>query len=212
MPSDIPEPWNDWETLIAAAILEERRAVLAFAETVGFIARRFLRGKGLPPADAESLAATCVTEIFWKLRKFPGGHFPAWARKVMLHQLCDDFRKRSRSVKAGGDAALEQRPNGSTEARRASPQMRRAVADALAALDADERLIAQLRFCGEEVEYKEIAAALGTSPGTVRVRCHRLREKLERLLRGDARKAPLVARCDAFSEKQTEPKGEQYAR
>jgi RNA polymerase sigma factor (sigma-70 family) len=212
MPSDIPEPWNDWETFVAAVLEEDRRAVLAFAESVGFMARGILRRKHLSPADADDLAATCVTEIFLKLRRFGGGFFPAWARTLILRELSDHFRKRARSVVAHWDARLEQRSNGASETRHASPLIRGSVGDALATLAEEERLIVQLRYCGETVEYKEIAAVLGIREGTARVRCQRVRDKLERLLRDDARMAPLLAKWDAISDSHAEKTGDHHAK
>ena len=212
MPSEIPEPWSDWESLIAAVLNENAAAVLAFAEWVGFRARAILLGKGLSQADAEGLAATCVTEIFWELPKFRGGNFSAWTHVLVVHELCDELRRRGRSVEAHADAALEQRSNGSSPTRRATARVRGAVATALATLADDERLIVELRFGGEPIAFREIAAALGKSEEAVRVRSHRARAKLERLLRDDPRLARLLARWDALSEPQKHQPGQIYAK
>lgn len=199
MPSLIPESWSDWESLIAAVLDEQPRAVLAFSEWVGSTARIILLGKGLSSADADALAATCVTEIFWKLPKFRGGNFPAWTRTLVIHEFCNELRRRGRSVQTSADTALEQHSNGSIPARRASARVRAAVGEALATLAADERSIVELRLCDEPISFKEIAAALGKREEAVRVRCHRASAKLEGLLRGDPRMARLLARWDALS-------------
>jgi RNA polymerase sigma factor (sigma-70 family) len=189
---------------VAAVLAQDRDAIDAFESQVRTGARRQLLGMGLSRSDAESLAATCVTEVFLRLEKFRGGSLEAWIKTVVGNVFWDHVRAWRRSVPTVADGAMEVRAEDGAAARRAAPEVRRAVAAALAQLSPGDNLIIQLRYCAEPVAYEEISRILGMSEGAVRVRCLRLRQKLETYLRADPNIVGRIRRCDSLSQNKYE--------
>lgn len=145
------------------------------AEVYGWIVR-IVRD----PSAAEDLSV----ETFWRIyrargRFDPGASFGAWARRIATNLAIDYLRQRRREVALPDDLA---------QSASADPiecgETRRQIAAAFERLPLKLRVTATLSLI-EEQSPKEIAEALGTSEGAVRVRVFRavrlLRQQLRRV-------------------------------
>jgi RNA polymerase sigma-70 factor (ECF subfamily) len=145
------------------------------AEVYGWIVR-IVRD----PAAAEDL----TLETFWRIHRArgrfdPGVSFGAWARRIATNLAIDHLRQMRREVALPDDLA---------EPASADPivcrETRRQIAIAFQRLPLTLRVAATLSLI-EEQSPKEIAQALGTSEGAIRVRVFRavrlLRQQLRRL-------------------------------
>jgi len=94
------------------------------------------------------------------------------------HLVYDDARRRNRQ------ASLESRPNGAVEDPEHHLMVRddyRQVLAAMAKLKADEREILAMAV-SSGLSYREIAEVTGTSEANVKVKVHRSRTKLRRII------------------------------
>ena len=145
------------------------------AEVYGWIVR-IVRD----PSAAEEL----TVETFWRIHRArgrfdPGRSFGAWARRIATNLAIDHLRQTRREVALPDDLA---------EPTSADPivcgELRRQIAIAFRRLPLKLRVAATLSLI-EERSPKEIAEALGTSEGAVRVRIFRavrlLRQQLKRV-------------------------------
>jgi RNA polymerase sigma-70 factor, ECF subfamily len=145
------------------------------AEVYGWIVR-IVRD----PSAAEDL----TVETFWRIHRArgrfdPDASFGAWARRIATNLAIDHLRRRRPQVTLADDVA---------EPIAADPvisgETRRQIAVAFRGLPLKLRVAATLSLI-EEQSPKEIAQALGTSEGAVRVRVsravRRLREQLSRM-------------------------------
>jgi RNA polymerase sigma factor (sigma-70 family) len=145
------------------------------AEVYGWIVR-IVRD----PSAAEEL----TVETFWRIHRArgrfdPGRSFGAWARRIATNLAIDHLRQTRRDVALRDDLA---------QPAAADPivcgELRRQIAIAFRRLPLKLRVAATLSLI-EERSPKEIAEALGTSEGTVRVRVFRavrlLRQQLRRV-------------------------------
>jgi RNA polymerase sigma factor (sigma-70 family) len=145
------------------------------AEVYGWIVR-IVRD----PSAAEDL----TIETFWRIHRArgrfdPGASFGAWARRIATNLAIDHLRQKRREV-ALPDNLAEPAPSDPIVCR----ETRRQIADAFRRLPLKLRVAATLSLI-EEQSPKEIAQALGTSEGAVRVRVFRavrlLRQQLRRV-------------------------------
>jgi RNA polymerase sigma-70 factor (ECF subfamily) len=145
------------------------------AEVYGWIVR-IVRD----PSAAEDL----TVETFWRIHRArgrfdPGASFGAWARRIATNLAIDHLRQKRREV------ALPDELAGPASA---DPivcrETRRQIVEAFRGLPLTLRVAATLSLI-EEQSPKEIAEALGTSEGAVRVRVFRavriLRQQLKRV-------------------------------
>ena len=145
------------------------------AEVYGWIVR-IVRD----PSAAEDL----TVETFWRVHRArcrfdPGASFGAWARRIATNLAIDHVRQTRREVALPDD--LAQPPAADPLA---AGETRRQIVDAFRRLPLKLRVAATLSLI-EERSTKEIAEALGTSEGAVRVRVFRavrlLRQQLKRV-------------------------------
>jgi RNA polymerase sigma-70 factor (ECF subfamily) len=143
------------------------------AEVYGWIVR-IVRD----PSAAEDL----TVETFWRIHRArgrfdPGASFGAWARRIATNLAIDHLRQ------TRPEAAL---PDDLAQPASADPivcrETRRQIAVAFRRLPLKLRVAATLSLI-EEQSPKEIAEALGTSEGAVRVRVFRAVRLLRRQLR-----------------------------
>lgn len=132
------------------------------------------------PAAAEDL----TVETFWRIyrargRFDPGASFGAWARRIATNLAIDHLRHKRPELELPDD--LAQPASADPIVRR---EMRHQIAVAFRRLPLKLRVAATLSLI-EEQSPKEIAEALGSSEGTVRVRVFRavrlLRQQLRRM-------------------------------
>jgi RNA polymerase sigma-70 factor, ECF subfamily len=131
-----------------------------------------------------SVAEDLTIETFWRIHRArgrfdPGASFGAWARRIATNLAIDHLRQTRPEVALPDDLA---------QPAAADPivcrEMRRQIAVAFRRLPVKLRVAATLSLI-EEQSPKEIAEALGTSEGAVRVRVFRairlLRQQLRRV-------------------------------
>jgi RNA polymerase sigma factor (sigma-70 family) len=131
-----------------------------------------------------SVAEELTVETFWRIHRArgrfdPGASFGAWARRIATNLAIDHLRQKRREVALPDDLA---------EPTSADPivcrETRRQIAEAFRGLPLKLRVAATLSLIEEQAP-KEIAEALGTSEGAVRVRVFRavrlLRQQLRRV-------------------------------
>src|SRR5215469_6419654 len=129
---------------------------------------------------AEDLTVETLWRIYRARHRFrPDGNFGAWARRIATN-LALDYLRRARP-----EQSLDTDPAGSVPPDRlVEREMREKIQQAFRRLPPKLQIVATLALV-EEVPYDEIAAALGTSVGTVRVRVFRavriLRSRLSQL-------------------------------
>jgi len=146
--------------------------------------RRFAMGLCHDQSLADDLVQDCLERAIsrWHLRR-EDGNLKAWLFTILHHEFINGRRRIARrgSVASLDDLTIEPaiQPDQEDVLR---------VADILAAVDrlaADHRALILL-IGVEEVSYEEAAQILGIPIGTVMSRLSRARERLRRLLAGEA--------------------------
>ena len=131
-----------------------------------------------------SVAEDLTIETFWRIhsargRFDPGASFGAWARRIATNLAIDHLRQAPREVALTDDLAQP----GSADPIECG-ETRRQISIAFRRLPLKLRVAATLSLI-EEQSPKEIAEALGTSEGAIRVRVFRavrlLRQQLRRV-------------------------------
>lgn len=168
----------------------EPAAFEAFAEYFGPRFRGFFIGKGLPPGEAEDLAATCITDIQLKVdryRQLPRGSFKAWVFVLARHALADWYRAKQRTpVRFPPSIALDV----DLEVVLADAKAIVAVQEAIAELPRALRDVVTLRDLGSQMTYQQIGERLGIKEGTARVRHLRALRQLKVQLESDPHVEP----------------------
>ena len=120
------------------------------------------------PGTAEDVTAETLWRIYRARHKFrPDGNFGAWARRIATNLALDHLRR------ARPEQSLDADPVGSPQPDRlAEREMREKIRQAFRRLPPKLQVAATLALV-EEMNYDEIAAALGTSVGAVKVRVFR---------------------------------------
>ncbi len=156
--------------LVAATLGGERSAFEELLDRhVGRV--RLLAGRMLRPEDAEDVVQEALLQAFLGLERLRDPErFGSWLYGITLNLARMRLRRRDpllldidalERAGADGEGALE------------------AVRDALDVLSPREREAVVLHYV-EGLDTQEVAALLGARPGTVRVRLHRARRRLQR--------------------------------
>lgn len=144
---------------------------------------RLLAGAGAPEAELDDLVQESFIRAFRALGTFRGQcQFRTWLLTIGANVLRDAYRraKRARVVALAPEelASPEGDPHDQAEAAEAEARLQ----DGLRALPRLQREVFLLR-AQQGLEYEEIAAALGTTPGAARVHYHhavkRLKERMQ---------------------------------
>lgn len=135
----------------------------------------------------EALADDAAQEAFlsaWRaLPRFRGEcRFSTWLYRLTTNAAIDLLR-REKAQHTDSGADLPERPDDapSPQAQTEQAETREQVRQALARLSEEHRQVLLLRYM-QELEYSEIAAALGISQGTVKSRINRAKAQLRALL------------------------------
>ena len=139
---------------------------------------RYLYGVGADPSDLEDL----VQETFFKAFRALGGWrgdatFRSWLFRIGANLRKDWYRKEGRRVVVSiddQDLADSSDPEGEAGA----TEMERKLSDGLGKLPRLQREVFLLR-AQQGLEYEEICAALGTTPGAARVHYHHAVKRLK---------------------------------
>jgi RNA polymerase sigma-70 factor (ECF subfamily) len=137
-------------------------------------ARRYLG----PADDAEDVAQDALLRA-WRKRgacATPGNPLP-WVLAITRNEA---LRRLGRRREPPLENPPERSDPGATEQLETTPT-RIDVRAALAELDAEERSLLNMRY-GEDLTHPAVADALGLPEGTVKVRLHRLRRRLQERL------------------------------
>ena len=132
------------------------------------------------PGIAEDLTVETLWRIYRARQRFRSdGNFPAWVRRIATNLAIDYLRSRHLE-----QSLLEEPPAASTPDRLVLQENSEKIQQAFRRLPAKLQAAAMLALV-EEQPYEEIADALGTSVGAVKVRVFRavriLRKHLNRL-------------------------------
>ncbi len=120
------------------------------------------------PGIAEELTIETLWRIYRARQQFhPDGNFGAWARRIATNLALDHLRLKQ------PEQALEADPAGSAQADSVvQREMREKIQQAFRGLPAKLQVAATLALI-EEVPYDEIARALGSTVGAIKVRVFR---------------------------------------
>jgi RNA polymerase sigma-70 factor, ECF subfamily len=158
----------------------------AAAELVGRHAAalgRYLYAAGAGPSEVDDFVQEAFFRAFRRLDGWRGdASFRSWLFTIAGNLLKDEFRRhKGRRVLSieEGDAAASSDPEGELVAADAECRLR----EALGRLPRLQREVFLLRV-QQGIDYGEIAAALGTTPGAARVHYHHAVRKLKEICNG----------------------------
>jgi RNA polymerase sigma factor (sigma-70 family) len=169
-------PRTDAEA-IAASLSEPRAFVAVFDRHFDPIHRYLRRRVGKPIAD--DLASETFAQAFEHRGRFDGRSPDArpWLYGIAHNLLRHHYRDEERALRAYARTGVDPVHGPSEDAGLPGPEL----ADALAGLSAGERDVLLL-VAWAELEYSEVAEALGIPIGTVRSRLNRARARVRELL------------------------------
>ena len=177
---------SDEKELIRRAGQGEQNAFRQLVEQYqAAVYRLALRMCGGDAALAEDAAQEAFVAAWRGLPRFRGdSRFSTWLYRLTTNAAIDCLRREKRHRDAddldgvelpdGGDTPQESAERSETQA---------AVRRALSVLSEEHRQVLLLRYM-QELDYSEIAAALGVSEGTVKSRINRAKARLKELLSG----------------------------
>lgn len=164
--------WQGGDEQAAAELVRRHAHVLA----------RFLGGAGAPEADLDDLVQDTFIRAFRALGQFRGQcQFRTWLLTIGGNVVKDAQRRarRGRAVPLNEELPAS---DGDPHERAVAGEVEARLAAGLARLPRMQREVFLLR-AQQGLEYDEIAAALGTTPGAARVHYHhavrRLKESVE---------------------------------
>ena len=185
-------------------------SLAALCEAYWYPLYAFVRRQGHPPHDAQDLTQEFFARLLAK-SWLAGvgrerGKFRSWLLASLKHFLANEW-DRAQALKRGGQTTLVSFDDRSAEARYRREPADLETADKLYdrrwALTLLDRVLARLReesaqsgklaqfdalkgaLTGEKTPYAEIAIALETTEGAIKVAVHRLRERYRALLRAE---------------------------
>ncbi len=166
----------DPDAALVAAAREEPQAFLVlydryFERVLGYVRLRIRDA-----ATCEDVASTVFTTALAQLPRFRGeGSFAGWLFQIARNAVRDVQRKPL-------DAPLPDEVAGSepdAEERFLARERAVQLHTLIRMLEPEQQHLLALRY-GAGLSFDEIGAAVGTAPGTVRVRMHRILEQLRR--------------------------------
>ncbi|MCA1735377.1 MAG: sigma-70 family RNA polymerase sigma factor [Actinobacteria bacterium] len=167
--------WPPDRSIVVAAAKGDRRAMAELLTEAHPRVLSFLRGMGLRREAAEDVSADvaeAVVKGIFRLRDPVA--FEAWFWSVARNQLRSWFRSQRRARRneqvmmapaTPEDWAIERDDHGR-------------IRQAMAALSLNDRQLLWLREV-EGLAYEELATRFGSSAATIRVACHRARQRLQ---------------------------------
>jgi len=130
------------------------------------------------PGVAEDLTVETLWRIYGARHQFrPDGNFGAWARRIATNLAIDHLRRNRSERSLAAEPAGVQRPDPLVQL-----EIRERIQQAFRGLPAKLQVAATLALV-EELPYDEIASALGTSVGAVKLRVFRAVRILRKRLR-----------------------------
>jgi RNA polymerase sigma-70 factor (ECF subfamily) len=183
--TEISERWEvaarpvDPDAELVAAARRDAGAFLALYDRYVDRVLGYVRLRIADPDTREDVTSQVFTNALERLPQFRAdGTFGAWLFQIARNAVNDVHRRQPAELVADGELTLADPTPGPDEQlhrRDRLRQLRAVVRD----LPAEQQHLLALRY-GAELEYDEIAAILGATPGALRVRLHRLLRDLRR--------------------------------
>ncbi len=178
-PSPGPDPSD--ASLVSSFRAGDERAASMLVQRHAAALGRFLYSSGAPRSEIEDLVQETFIKAFRALDGWRGeASFRTWLFRIGGNLRKDWFRReRGRVVVSimDTDLAATADPAGETEAHESEDRLRQGIAG----LPRLQREVFLLRV-QQGVEYRDIASALGTTPGAARVHFHHAVRRLKELL------------------------------
>jgi RNA polymerase sigma-70 factor (ECF subfamily) len=131
---------------------------------------------------ANDMAQESFISAYTGLRNFQyGSKFSTWLYQILMNKCRDYLRSGKNKVSVDDIAELRTDPGDTPEQSAQAHQLRDAVQKALDGLPPDYREVIVLKHI-EELDYDEISKILGASVTALKVRAHRGREMLRKIL------------------------------
>ena len=131
---------------------------------------------------AKDMAQESFIAAYASLREFRfGSKFSSWLYRIAVNKCRDHLRARKETVSVDEISEVARAGDRTPEQAASSHQTRDAVQQALNGLPAEYREVIVLKHI-EELDYREIADILGSGVNALKVRAHRGREMLKKLL------------------------------
>lgn len=178
-PASAPPPGDDDETLVARVVaMGDDKAyetlVRRYQQRIFYLLWRFTRNRWV----AEELCQETFLRAWRKLDSFAGhGSFAGWLTRLAYNEFLQHRRRRQIT----GDSLDDPRIKAAAEAALAVPEST-AAADLerlLAVVSPEEQNLLILSYAGG-LSATEIADMMESSPGTVKSKIHRAKEKIRR--------------------------------
>jgi len=175
---------DDYSALVRKAIAGDKEA---FGELYGIFLDRIYRFTYYLMRDefaAEDATQNTFLKAWNNLQNFSPdkGTFQSYLFTIARNLVIDSQRKKKEySLEEGYGSDVQTGEN--PEERIWQDEAKKKVHEAMDGLDGDERELVILRFF-EEMHFDEISEVVGKEPGTIRVRIHRIMQKLRTKLEG----------------------------
>lgn len=169
---------------VRAVLSGDRDAFVALVERYQEVAFRAAYLVTRDAAAAEDVAQDAFVRAFRQLRAFRVDEaFRPWLLRIVTNLALNEVRRRKRKQAAWSRlVTFRGRDEPPLEAAVVIQEEQRRLWDAISGLPENDRVVLYLRYFLELPE-REIAAAIGCAPGTVKSRLHRasarLRERIE---------------------------------
>lgn len=153
--------------------------VLQYQDSVYHVAYRIMGD----PQSASDVVQEAFITAFRRLDTFRGGSFKAWLMRIATNQCYDELRRIKRrpatSVEDLGDPERDDAPDlpdqsDLPEQVAQQRELQRAIAQCIQSLGPDQRAVIVMSDI-EEMNYQEIADAVGANLGTIKSRLSRAR-------------------------------------
>jgi RNA polymerase sigma-70 factor, ECF subfamily len=167
--------------LVAAYRSGDEAAAAELVNRHGSALGRYLYGAGAAPSDVEDLVQESFFRAFRALDSWRGeASFRSWLFRIGANLRKDEYRKQGgRVVVSIEDQDVPDRSDPEGEAGAADMELR--LVEGLGSLPRLQREVFLLR-AQQGMDYEEICAALGTTPGAARVHYHHAVKKLKELM------------------------------
>jgi RNA polymerase sigma-70 factor, ECF subfamily len=177
-PAAVPDPTPSDAALIAAWRGGDEQAAAELVRRHARALARFLGGAGAPEGDVDDLVQETFIRAFRAVAKFRGHcRFRTWLLTIGGNVLKDAYR-RSRRAQVVPLAEELRASDGDPHETAVAGEVEARLTAGLARLPRLQREVFLLR-AQQGLDYDEIAAALGTTPGAARVHYHHAVKRLK---------------------------------
>jgi RNA polymerase sigma-70 factor (ECF subfamily) len=175
-PTVVPAPAADPDAALVAAAREEPQEFLALYDRYFERVLAYVRLRIRDAATCEDVTSTVFTTALAQLPRFRGdGSFAGWLFQIARNAVRDVQRKPLDAPLPDEAAGSESDAEEWLLARERAAQLHALIR----ILEPEQQHLLALRY-GAGLAFDEIGAIVGATPGTVRVRMHRILEQLRR--------------------------------